>query len=264
MSETGDGLLFEREDAKKKLERVGRVILVGSGKGGVGKSFVASGLALALARAGHRTGILDLDIHGASLPAYFGVSPPLTSTKKGLKPKVKEGIEIMSVALFTGNRPVPIRGSEKQNLVNEIFALTDWGRLEYLVVDLPPTTGDEVLSAFSLFGSKSVLILVTTPSPLAVSIVSRLRQLASGEGIPIRGVVINMAYLKKGKTKSFPFGRPNRPSMEKQLNSKVLAEIPLDEGVSSKGLIDVLRGKNEISAGFKRLATTVVARQRSR
>jgi len=259
MNAADDGLLFEREDARKKLDQVGRVILVGSGKGGVGKSFVASGLALALAGSGHRTGILDLDIHGASLPGYFGVSPPLTSTEKGLKPKVKAGVEIMSVALFTGNRPVPIRGSEKQNLVNQIFALTDWGRLEYLVVDLPPTTGDEVLSAFDLFGSKSVLILVTTPSPLAVSIVSRLRQLALGEGIPVGGVVINMAYIKEGNTKSFPFGRPNRPSMEKQLGSKVVAEIPLDGGVSSKGLVRMLAGRNEFSVAFKQLATCVTS-----
>jgi len=259
MNGADDGLLFEMGEARKKLEQIGKVILVGSGKGGVGKSFVASGLALTLAGLGHRTGILDLDIHGASLPSYFGVSPPLTSTEKGLKPKVKEDIEIMSVALFTGNRPVPIRGSEKRNLVNQIFALTNWGRLEYLVVDLPPTTGDEALSAFGLFGSKSALVLVTTPSPLAVSIVSRSRQLARGEGIPVLGVVINMAYLKKGKTKSFPFGRPDRSSIEKQLNSKVLVEIPLDEGLSSKGLVRMMTGRNDFSAAFKQLAAYVAS-----
>jgi len=257
--ETDDGLLFEKESARKKMEQVGRVIMVGSGKGGVGKSFVASGLAITLSRLGHRTGILDLDIHGASLPGYFGVSPPLTSTERGLKPKVKEGVEIMSVALFTGNRPVAVRGSEKQNLVNEVFALTDWGHLEYLVVDLPPTTGDEVLSAFELFGKKTGLILVTTPSPLAVSIVSRLRQLAKGEGIPVLGLVINMAYLKKGKRKSFPFGRSDSPSMEKRLSTKIIAEIPLDEGVSSKGLARMLTGRNEISPEFKRIAAFVAS-----
>lgn len=254
MIEGEEGLLYAREDAKKKLDKVAKVILVGSGKGGVGKSFVASGLAITLARSGLNTGILDLDIHGASLPSYFGVSPPLTSTEKGLKPKVRDGVEIMSVSLFTGNRPVPIRGREKQNLVNQIFALTDWGQLDYLVVDLPPTTGDEALSAFELFGSKSQLILVTTPSPLAVSVVSRLRQLARSEGIPVKGVVVNMAYLARGRTKSFPFGKPKRRSLERQLGSKVLAEIPLDEGVNAKGLVRMLSLPNQLSASFKRLA----------
>lgn len=257
-----DGLRFVREDARKKLKDVGTVILVGSGKGGVGKSFVASCLALSLARSGNKTGILDLDIHGASLPSYLGVAPPLRSTEKGLEPKLKEGLEIMSLALLTGNRPVPLRGSEKQNLVNQVFALTDWGRLDYLVVDLPPTTGDEALSAFELFAPKSSLVLVTTPSPLAVSIVSRLRQLARSEGVPIRGVVVNMAWVRYGRNRSYPFGRPSRRLIEKVLDSKILVEIPLDASVSSKGPAQVIAGRNELSSAFKRLASLVTANRR--
>ncbi len=259
MSEDADGLLFEREDARKKLGLIDRVILVGSGKGGVGKSFVASGLALSLAASGRGMGILDLDIHGASLPGYFGVAPPLTSTEKGLKPKSKHGIKIMSVALFTGDLPVPIRGGQKQNLVNKFFALTDWGRLDYLVVDLPPTTGDEALSAFDLFGPKSSLILVTTPSPLAVRIVSRLARLAGSERIPVGGAVVNMAYMENGRRKSFPFGRANHRSIERALGSKILVEIPLDANVGSKGLDEILKGRNEVAAAFRRLASLVTA-----
>jgi len=257
-----DGLRFVREDARKKLMAVGKVILVGSGKGGVGKSFVASCLALSLARSGSKTGILDLDIHGASLPSYFGVASPLESTEKGLKPKTKQGLEIMSLALLTGNNPVPLRGSEKQNLVNQVFALTDWGRLDYLVVDLPPTTGDEALSAFELFAPKSNLILVTTPSPLAVNIVSRLRQLAKSERIPVQGVVVNMAWARYGRSKYYPFGRTDRRLVEKALDSKILAEIPLVAAVSSKGPVEVIEGRNELSSAFKRLASLVTASPR--
>jgi ATP-binding protein involved in chromosome partitioning len=259
MSTAVEGLLFERRDARKKLNQIGKVILVGSGKGGVGKSLVASCLALSLAGSGYKTGILDLDIHGASLPGYFRVAPPLTSSEKGLKPKRKIGIEIMSVALFTGNRPVPVRGDEKQNLVNQVFALTDWGRLDYLVVDLPPTTGDEALSAFDLFASKSALVLVTTPSLLAVRIVSRLRQLARSERIPVEGIVVNMAYMRSGKEKSFPFGRLNHRSLERVLGSRILVEIPLDARVNSKGLDEMLKGRNDFAAAFRRLATMVAA-----
>jgi len=257
-----DGLRFVREDAGKKLGAVGEVILVGSGKGGVGKSFVASCLALSLARSGNKTGILDLDIHGASLPGYLGVAPPLESTEKGLKPKTREGLEVMSLALLTGDNPVPLRGSDKQNLVNQVFALTDWGRLDFLVVDLPPTTGDEALSAFELFAPKSSLILVTTPSPFAVSIVSRLRQLARSERIPVRGVVVNMAWARQGRSKSYPFGRTDRRLVEKALDSKILTEVPLDAAVSSRGPVEAIDRRNELSSAFKRLASLVTASPR--
>lgn len=259
MSEATDGLLFVKADASRKLDGVGRVVLVGSGKGGVGKSFVASGLALSLARSGKRTGILDLDIHGASLPHYFGVAPPLRSTERGLRPKTKQGLKIMSIALFTGNLPVPVRGGEKQNLVNQVFALTDWGRLDYLVVDLPPTTGDEALSAFDLFGSKSVLVLVTTPSPIAVEIVSRLRQLAESERVPVAGVVVNMAYMAKGKRRVFPFGRPDRKHIERALDSRIVAEFPFDARVSSIDLGEILRRRTELSEAFRRMTALLTA-----
>ena len=153
------------------------MILVGSGKGGVGKSLISCAIALSLSKKRFRTAILDIDIHGASLPIYFELSSPLRSTKKGLEPKVVDGgLKAMSIALFTGNNPIPIRGAEKESLIIDLFAQTNWGNLDYLVVDLPPGLGDEVLSAFSLFREKASLILVTTPSPNATKVVSRLRR----------------------------------------------------------------------------------------
>jgi ATP-binding protein involved in chromosome partitioning len=243
--------------AEERLERIAKVILVGSGKGGVGKSTVAAGLALSLSRGGHRTALLDIDIHGASVPEYLEVSPPVRSTKEGLEPKMKEGLKVMSLGLFTGNLPVPMRGGDKEELITELFALTNWGELDYLVVDLPPSMGDELLSAFSLFSTKARLVLVTTPSPSAVSVVSRLGRLAVTERIPVTGIIVNMAYVLGGKTKTFPFGRADRKRLEARFKTPVIVEIPLEPSVSTRGLAAVLKGHTEFSLAFRRLAKTI-------
>lgn len=245
-------------EARKRLESIRRVILVGSGKGGVGKSFVASGLALTLSARGHRTGILDLDIHGASLQNYLEVSPPVESGEDGLKPKMAGALRVMSIALFTGDNAVPMRGDKKQELIAELFSLTDWGKLEYLVVDLPPSTGDELLSAFEIFSKKCSLVLVTTPAQNAVSVVSRLRQMAESERVPVEGIVVNMAYVIQGKKmKIAPFGKFDPSLLEKRLGARVLTEIPLDPKVNSQSLRIVLAGHNAVSRGFASLAEEV-------
>jgi ATP-binding protein involved in chromosome partitioning len=239
--------------AKEKLERIAKVILVGSGKGGVGKSTVASGLALSLSHEGQMTALLDIDIHGASVPEYLEVSPPVRSSKKGLEPKMKDGLKVMSLGLFTGNLPVPMRGEDKQELITQLFALTNWGELDYLVVDLPPSMGDELLSAFSLFSGKATLALVTTPSPGAVSVVSRLRRLAETEKVTVQGIIVNMAYAHAGKTKTFPFGRPDHKLLEAKFKSTIIVEIPLEPLISARGLNAVLKEPNDFSRAFQKL-----------
>lgn len=253
MSQPETARLYQPE-AMKRLGTIAHVILVGSGKGGVGKSFVACGLALTLARKGRRVGLFDVDIHGASVPLYLGLKPPLTSSKEGLEPKTAGGVRAMSVALLTGSNPVPMRGSEKEDLVTQFFALTNWGNLDYLVVDLPPSTGDELLSAFRIFAGKSSLILVSTPSTTSLQVVSRLSRLAKTEGTPIIGVALNMAFMLRGGRHEYPFGRSGRKSVGRALSSKVLAEFPLYPPVNSGTLLEVLRGRNPVSAAFESLA----------
>lgn len=252
-----EDLPIEASVARDSLNHIGRVVMVGSGKGGVGKSVVACGLAVCLCQRGYRTGLLDLDIHGASVPEYLGISPPMRSSTKGLEPKSSEGVKVMSIGLFTGSNPVPMRGSEKQGLITQLFGLTNWGRLDYLVVDLPPSTGDELLSAFGLFGRKSSLILVTTPSPGAIAVVSRLGRLSQTEGIRVAGIALNMAYTKRGKTKEFPFGRSERAVLERKLKSAVLAEIPLEPMVSARGLRYALSRSPDFSRAFASITKRV-------
>jgi ATP-binding protein involved in chromosome partitioning len=256
------GMDFETAASKKKLGSIGRVVLVGSGKGGVGKSLVSCGLALSLAREGYRTAILDIDVHGASVPSYLGVGPPVRSSIKGLEPKRVGGLKAMSLGLFTGDNPIPLRGDKKQGLITQLFALTNWGRLDFLVVDLPPSTGDELLAAFALFEGKSALILVTTPSAGAITVVSRLRRLAEIERVPVEGVVLNMAYLKAGKGGKvlYPFGKPDHESVAHSLRSRVLVEIPLEPKVSSESLVRVLHAQgNGVAIALNRLASSLTA-----
>jgi ATP-binding protein involved in chromosome partitioning len=245
--------------AQVRLRRVRRVILVGSGKGGVGKSFVACGLALGMAKRGFRTAILDVDVHGASVPNYLELQPPVHSSKSGLEPKKTAGLKAMSVALFTGDDPVPLGGDEKQELIVKLFALTNWGPLDYLVVDLPPSTGDELRSVLRLFGQKATLVLVTTPSPRALSVVSRLRRLAESEKLSVAGVVLNMAHYERGKKKTFPFGKPDAELVHRLLNSAVIAQIPLDPRVNSESLSDVLRVRTKMSSAFDSLIESLTA-----
>ena len=247
--------------ARERLGRIANVVLIGSGKGGVGKSTVASGLALSLSRAGQRTALLDVDIHGASVPEYLELGPPVSSSKKGLKPKMKDSLSVMSLGLFTGSLPVPMRGGGKQELITQLFGLTDWGDLDFMIVDLPPSMGDELLSAFSLFAGRATLVLVTTPSPASVSVVSRLRRLAETEKVRVRGIVVNMAYVLSDRKKTFPFGRSDRKFLEAKFKSAIIAEIPLEPLVSTMGLGAVLKESNEFSRAFGRLAVSITRTQ---
>ncbi|HUI01034.1 MAG TPA: P-loop NTPase [Nitrososphaerales archaeon] len=244
-------------DAERRLSVIDKVVLVGSGKGGVGKSFVSCGLALALARDSRRVALLDLDIHGASVPSYLGLRPPVSSGTDGLEPKAVGRLKVMSVGLFTGEKAVPMRGAEKQGLITQLFAMTNWGRLDYLVVDLPPSMSDELLTAFGLFAAKSALVLVTTPSPHGMEVVVRMRALAKTEGIPVLGSVVNMAYLQDGAKRSHPFGEADRRLLEESLDSPILAEIPLVQELNSGGLPEVLR-RNGAARAFGQLLPKVL------
>lgn len=241
---------------QNKLHSFRRVILVASGKGGVGKSFVACGLALKLSRAGCTVGLLDIDIHGASVPNYLGLEPPLESTKDGLEPKkVNANLKVMSISLLTGNYPVPVRGEDKEDLIKELLSLTNWGdRIDFLIVDLPPGTGEELLSTFAMLGSKSSIILVTTPSKNAINVVWRLVVLAKREKIPVTGVVVNMSYSNFGGRIEYPFGKTDDDSIRKLFGTRILVKIPLEPAINTSNLRDVVLGQNEVAEKVQQLA----------
>ena len=247
------------EAVRKKLKQIGSVILVGSGKGGVGKSMIASGIALVLSSQGRRTGLLDIDLHGASVPEYLGLGPPLQTSEEGLEPKRLGKLMVMSVAFFSGDNPVPVRGLEKENLIAHLMALTAWGELDYLIVDLPPGMGDELLSAFSLFSNKCRLLLVTTPSKYAFNIVSLMRKLAVREKVPLAGVVLNMSYMMNGGRKTYPLGRADRSLLERAINARLIAEIPLEPRIGEGHFQEVLKEDNAFAKALRDLTAVLGA-----
>ena len=223
------------ELAEKRLLKIKRVLLVASGKGGVGKSLIAASIALKFAERGYRVGLLDLDLHGPTSHAVLGARADLESSREGLEPIVARGVKLMSVAFFVGNSPLPLRGETKRDLVVELLGVTNWGELDLLVIDLPPGTGDEVLAILRVLGERCRALVVTTPSALSLGVVRRLLELFKDEGVEVLGVVENMAYLSVGGQLVEPFGS----SRSEELGVKLLGRIPLDPGVEralSKGL----------------------------
>lgn len=198
-----------------RLKSIKRIIAVAAGKGGVGKSTVATGLALVLSKIGYKVGLLDLDFYGPSTHIILGVSEEIQPTEeRGIVPPKVHGIEFMSLVFYTGKNPAPLRGPDLTNALIELLAITRWGEIDFLIVDMPPGMGDTTLDAIRLLKNPSFLI-VTTPSRVAYETVSKLIALLSELSIPILGVIENM----------------RRPSdrVRLSLGVRVIGELPFDE-----------------------------------
>jgi len=176
----------------ERLAKTGRVVAVSSGKGGVGKSMVATALALGLAKKGFRVGLFDVDFTGPSTHIILGVSQDVQPKEdKGLVPAEVEGLCYMSLVYFVGDRPAPLRGVDVSNALIELLAVTQWGQLDFLIVDMPPGIGDAVLDLVRLV-KKIEFLIITTPSLLAFEVVKKQAALLGELGMPIIGVVENM------------------------------------------------------------------------
>ena len=186
----------------KRLEKIKRIISVASGKGGVGKSLVASTLALSLSKKGYKVGLLDLDLYGPSTHIILGVDDfSFPEEDKGILPHKINGINFMSIVFFTEDKPSPFRGVDISNIIIELLAITKWGELDYLIIDLPPGIGDETLDVIRHV-KKSEFLVVVTPSKVAMGAVGKLLRLLKELKLPIIGVVENMKmkqsdYIKK-------------------------------------------------------------------
>jgi len=176
---------------EKRLKSIKRIITVASGKGGVGKSLVASGLALHLATKSHKVGLLDLDVYGPSSHIILGVTTEYPVEEKGLIPPNVQGISFMSIVFFTQDKPSPFRGNDISNIILELLAITQWGPLDYLIIDMPPGLGEETLDVMK-YMKHSEFLVVTTSSKVAMGSVSKLLKILIELKKPILGVVENM------------------------------------------------------------------------
>jgi len=218
------------EEAKRRLSRARNIVAVTAGKGGVGKSLVSLCLALTLAERGNSVGLLDLDIHGSSIPLMLGLKEEARADKKGFRPVRKYGINIMSIGLLTRDNPVLVKGEDKMDLITSLVALTNWDSLDYLVIDLPPGTGDETLWAIRVIKSlKSTgALIVTTPSILSYSVVRKSLKLLVDEGIRILGLIENMSFFKCGGEEIRPFGCGTGENLAREFKIRLLARLPIE------------------------------------
>jgi len=224
-----------------RMENIDYKLLVLSGKGGVGKSTVAANLAAALAQAGKRVGLLDVDVHGPSIPKLMGLEGrPVQVAGKELVPvRVSDMLAVMSIGflLSSGNDPVIWRGPRKYHLIRQFLKDVLWGNLDYLVVDSPPGTGDEPLSVAQLVGSPAGAVIVTTPQEVAISDVRRCVSFCNTVSLPIVGIVENMSGLlcpKCGERIDL-FKRGGGAALAQEMGVPFLGRIPIDTEIVVAG-----------------------------
>lgn len=233
-----------------RLERIRRILAVSSGKGGVGKSMIASALALSLAREGCRVGLFDVDFTGPSTHIILGVPADVQPTEdKGIVPAHYEGLEYMSLVYYVSGKATPLRGADVSNALIELLAVTQWGELDFLIIDMPPGIGDAVLDLVRLV-QRIEFLIVTTPSMLAFEVVKKQTEFLAEQKVQIVGVVENM---KRGGSGMI------RQEVAK-LGLKYLGSVPYDPEVevsigNPKKLLEVMGSamdKIKLAAGSSR------------
>ena len=175
----------------ERLAKIGRIVAVSSGKGGVGKSMVATTLALTLAHSGCKVGLFDLDFTSPSTHIILGAGDVQPKEEKGIVPATVNGLEYMSLIYFVGDNPAPLRGADVSNALIELLSVTLWGKMDFLVIDMPPGIGDAVLDLVRLV-KRIEFLIVTTPSLLAFQTVKKQVALLCELKMPIIGVIENM------------------------------------------------------------------------
>ncbi len=232
-----------------KESRINKVIGVVSGKGGVGKSMISSMLAVNLQRKGHRTAIMDADVTGPSIPKAFGITGHAVGTDTVIYPvESKTGIQTMSVNLLLedSNDPVIWRGPVIAGTVKQFWTDVLWKDVDYMIVDMPPGTGDVPLTVFQSLPIDGIVI-VTSPQELVSMIVGKAVRMAQMMNIPILGIIENMSYVKCpdcGKQIHI-FGESHVNEVAKQYDLPVLGRIPMTAEIaaaSDAGSVEDLQG----------------------
>ncbi|KAF5090176.1 MAG: Mrp/NBP35 family ATP-binding protein [Methanoculleus horonobensis] len=246
MAETDNTTKDAGQQQKNPFEKVAvsvkHVILVLSGKGGVGKSTVAANLAMALANHGYQTGLLDLDIHGPNIPKMLGIEETKLTSTNGTRIEpvyVVPALGVVSMAFLLPDKSTPViwRGPMKMQVIKQFLTDVDWGDLDYLVVDLPPGTGDEALSIIQLAPNVAGAVIVTTPQEVAVLDSTKAVKFVEKMGIKVLGIVENMSGMvcpHCGKEIDL-FGQGGGKKAAGDLDVPYLGNIPLDPDMRKAG-----------------------------
>src|ERR1700722_588996 len=215
---------------KLPIAGVKNLIAVGSGKGGVGKTTVAVNLAIALARLGFKTGLLDADVYGPNVPLMMGVNQAPAAVGERIQPLQNSGVKLMSMGFLSpGDKPLVWRGPMLHSVIQQFLRGVDWGELDYLVIDLPPGTGDVQLSLIQT-APVTGAIVVTTPSDVSLEDARKAVHMFNQVKVPILGMVENMSWLKcphcNERIDVFSMGGGSRTATEMAI--AFLGELPLD------------------------------------
>jgi len=250
------------EQPKLPIPGVKNVIAVGSGKGGVGKSTVAVNLALSLAKLGHAVGLLDADVYGPNVPLMMGVSATPNAMGQRIRPLEAYGLKLMSMGFLNpGDKPLVWRGPMLNSVIQQFLRNVEWGELDYLVIDLPPGTGDVQLTLIQTTPLTGAIV-VTTPSEVSLEDARKAVHMFEQVREPVLGIVENMSYLEHNGEKIYVFGKGGGARTAQLMKVPLLAEIPLDpqtrEGGDSGRPIAASKEPNAQTTRFENLARLVI------
>ncbi len=264
--------LFE----KIPMEGVKNIIAVASGKGGVGKSTMAANLAIAIARKGYKTALVDADIYGPSLPRMFGIEdekPDVSANgdKTMIFPIVKYGVKIISIGFFINNNQSLIwRGPMAAKAILQLFEDTLWDDIDYMIVDFPPGTGDIQLSIMQKLNLTGALI-VTTPQEISLNDARKAASMFTTPelNVPILGVIENMSWFtpeNHPEESYYLFGKGGGLKLADEFNTELLGKIPLVSGVgeaAEKGLSIFSQGNKQVIEAFEKITELLLSKTKS-
>lgn len=252
------------EQPKLPIPGVRNLIAVGSGKGGVGKTTVAVNLALALAHLGFKTGLLDADVYGPNVPLMMGIRDQPQASGERIRPLEQYGLKLMSMGFLNpGDKPLVWRGPMLNSVIQQFLRGVDWGDLDYLVIDLPPGTGDVQLTLIQT-APVTGAIIVTTPSEVSLEDARKAVLMFNQVRVPVLGIVENMSYMiaPQSKERIDVFGQGGGKRTAAVMGVPFLAELPLDPLVrigGDSGRPVMLNGDADSNAaGFIQLAKTMI------
>jgi ATP-binding protein involved in chromosome partitioning len=246
-----------------------KVIFVGSGKGGVGKSTLTTNISVALASLGHKVGLIDADIFGYSIPGQLGISENPTQLDDLILPPIAFGVKVMSIGFFvTDNQPVGWRGPMLHRAIEQFLTNVYWGDLDYLLVDLPPGTGDVAISLGQLL-KKARSLVITTPQSAAATVAERSGAIGLQTGQDILGVIENLSYLPSDSGNQYIFGQGGGKAVAGRLSVlsgqtvELLAQLPISSELreSSDNGVPLVSSspEHEISKQIFELAKQIAA-----